>query len=149
MLSSLFPAAHARYTSLPLLGRFLEGLCVWLYTKGYPKDAIWRRMQVTRLLEAILRRRRVRSLRGITASALRAYVPPRRSFRAPIVRSLIRSLAQYLEEKGELAPPPRTPTCRRVAEYGRHLQRVRGLAPASITTYTATVTEFLRFVDYD
>lgn len=30
MLASMFPGAHARYTSLPVLGGSLEGLCAWL-----------------------------------------------------------------------------------------------------------------------
>jgi len=46
MLASLFPRAHARYTSLPVLGGSLEGLCVWLHARGYPRDAIGRRMAV-------------------------------------------------------------------------------------------------------
>jgi len=148
MLSSLFPRAHARYTALRLLGEFLEGLCVWLHSKGYPEDGIRRRMEVARLLEAVLRRRRVHSIRELTADGLRACARHRR-FRAPVVRSLARSLAQYLEERGELAQPPSTPTTCRVAEYRRHLEHVRGLAPASVTTYTAMVTAFLESIDYD
>ena len=45
MLTSLFPRAHARYTSLPLLGGFLKGLCVWLQAEGYPDSALRRRLQ--------------------------------------------------------------------------------------------------------
>jgi hypothetical protein len=40
MLTSLFPRAHARYASLPLIGPVLEALCVWLHTKDYPANAI-------------------------------------------------------------------------------------------------------------
>jgi hypothetical protein len=30
MLTSLFPNTHTRYTSLPVLGAFLEDFCSWL-----------------------------------------------------------------------------------------------------------------------
>ena len=70
MLVSLYPQAHARYTSLPVLGGSLEGLCVWLHARGYPRDAIRRRMGAAASLARALRRRRVRSLGEVTASAL-------------------------------------------------------------------------------
>ena len=35
MLTSLFPNTHTRYTSLPVLGAFLEDLCSWLKAPGY------------------------------------------------------------------------------------------------------------------
>ena len=44
MLRSLFPLAHERYSSLPILGGVLEKLCGWLHSRGYPPDAIRRRV---------------------------------------------------------------------------------------------------------
>ena len=83
MLASLFPRAHARYTSLPVLGGSLEGLCVWLHARGYPRDAIRRRLRAAASLARALRGRRVRSLGELTASALLSYAPPPRMFNAP------------------------------------------------------------------
>src|SRR5260370_37903379 len=83
MLASLFRRTHARYTSLPVLGGSLEGLCVWLHARGYPRDAIQRRMGAAALLARAPRRRRVRSPGELTASALPLYAPPPRMFRAP------------------------------------------------------------------
>lgn len=54
MLTSLFPQAHTRYTTLPVLGRSLEGLCAWLVNLGYPHSAIRRRVEGAPLLDKCL-----------------------------------------------------------------------------------------------
>ena len=149
MLASLFPRAHARYTSLPVLGGSLEGLCVWLHARGYPRDAIRRRLGAAASLARALRGRGVRSLGELTASALLSYAPPPRMFNAPPQGALVRSLTQYLEERCELAPTLPTATERRVAGYRRYLDRVRGLSAGTIKMHAATITGFLRFLDHD
>lgn len=149
MLASLFPRAHARYTALPIMGSTLEGLCVWLHARGYPLGAIQRRMGAAASLVRTLRRRRVRSLGELTASALCSYAPPPRWSHTPPQGALVRSLTQYLEERGELAPTPPTPTGRRVADYRRYLERVRGLCVGTIAMHAATITKFLLFLDHD
>ncbi len=75
MLETMFPQAHARYTSLPVVGEVLEGLCVWLHERGYPRSAIQRRMGAASCLARGLRRRGVRSLNGLTAPALLSFAP--------------------------------------------------------------------------
>ena len=57
MLVELCPQAHARYTSLPLLGPHLEGLVVWLVARGYPRLYIRRRLNAMPRLEKRLRQR--------------------------------------------------------------------------------------------
>jgi len=149
MIELLFPRAHARYTSLPVLGGSLEGLCVWLHARGYPRDAIGRRMSAAESLACALRQRGVRALRDLTAPALRAFAPPPVPFHSPAQGALVRSLTQYLEERGELTPTRSTATQRRVADYRRYLDRVRGLCPGTITMHAVTITKFLSFLDYD
>ena len=149
MLASLFPRAHARYTSLPVVGGCLEGLCVWLHARGYPRDAIQRRMQAAASLARALRRRKVLSLGELTASALHSYAPPPRKAGSPPRGALVRSLVQYLEERGELAPTRPTPTQHRVADYRRYLERVRGLSAGTIVMHAATISQFLLFLDHD
>ncbi|MBI3047517.1 MAG: site-specific integrase [Acidobacteria bacterium] len=68
---------------------------------------------------------------------------------APPKGALVRSLSQYLEERCELAPTLPTTTERRVADYGRYLDRVRGLCAGTIKMHAATITGFLRFLDHD
>ena len=149
MLASLFPQAHTRYTSVPILGGSLEGLCVWLHARGYPRDAIRRRMGAAASLARALRRCGVRTLGELTASALLSHTPPSRKFNAPPQGALIRSLTQYLQERGALAPTLPTATERRVADYQQYLDHVRGLCIGTIKMHAATITGFLRFVDHD
>lgn len=149
MLATLFPRAHARYSPLPVLGEDLEGLCVWLHARGYPRDAIRRRMQAAASLAHALRRNKVRSLGELTSAALRSYAPPPRMSGSPPRGALVRSLAAYLEERGGLAPTPLTPSEVRVADYRRYLERVRGLSASTIEMHGATINRFLRFIDHD
>lgn len=149
MLSSLFPRAYARYVSLPVLGRLLEGFCVWLHSLGYPTDAIRRRMQGGRLLESILRRRRVRSLDRFTAPELQALVPRSRRWSVQLAYALARSLTEYLGQQDRLAPVSKTLTRVRVAAYRRYLESVRGLAPATVARHDRTVSKFLLFLELD
>ncbi len=133
MLTSLFPRAHARYASLTLLGPVLEALCQWLHSKGYPQNAIRRRLTGAPLLERWLHRRHIRSLQQCTASQLSSCVPRPRRWTAHMAHALARSLAQYLTERGELACARPTPTAQLVGTYRAYLERVRGLAPATVT----------------
>jgi len=149
MLATMFPRAHARYTSLPVLGGSLDGLCIWLHSRGYPRTAIQRRMGAAASLACALRRRKVRSLGELTASALLSYAPPPRRSSAPPRGALVRSLTQYLDERGDLVTTPMTDTERRVADYRRYLDHTRGFCAGTIKMQAATATEFLRFLDHD
>ena len=86
MLVSLFPQAHARYSSLPVLGGSLDGLCVWLHARGYPRDAIQRRMGAAASLDRALRRRGCVLWAQVTASTLLSYAPPPQMFRFAAAR---------------------------------------------------------------
>src|SRR5690348_8970653 len=103
MLTSLFPHTHTRYSSLPVLGDVLEGLCVWLEARGYPPSAIRRRMKAAPFLDECLRQRRIPSLSGCTTAQLLACLPRQKRWTPQIAYSLGRSLLKYLEEQG--APP--------------------------------------------
>jgi site-specific recombinase XerD len=48
-----------------------------------------------------------------------------------------------------LAQAPPTPTERRVADFRRYLERVRGLCAATIEAHAATINRFLLFLDHD
>lgn len=149
MLSSLFPVAHARYASLPVLGEVWEGLCAWLQQMGYPRDAIRRRVQGGPLLESALHRRRVRSLGQLTEAELRSLVGRPRRWTEELAYSLARSLAEYLAPQGGLARAPLTVVGERVAAYRGYLERVRGLAPATVERHCSRAAEFLHFLGVD
>ncbi len=82
MLTTLFPTTYARFTSLPVLGIVLENLCSWLESRGYPANAITRRIQAAPFLDQCLRERHIQSLSGCTAEQLRACFPTGRSMDA-------------------------------------------------------------------
>lgn len=149
MLSTLFPQAHVRYASLPVVGRTLEEFCIWLDARGYPPEAIRRRIRGARLLASALRRRRVHRLRDLTAPELRSFAPRPTRWTAQLACSLVRSLTQFLQERAALATPPLTPAGEQVATYARYLTTVRGLAPQTVIRHSTRVFEFLRFLRYD
>jgi integrase len=149
MLSSVFPRAHARYASLPLLGGDLDGLCIWLSAKGYPPDAVHRRVEAARLLESRLRARGVCALDDLTERELRAAAPQPTRWTAQLAGALARSLAEYLVACGRLASTRSTPSELELECYARHLSRVRGLAPRTVLKHTWAIREFLAFLGHD
>jgi integrase/recombinase XerD len=149
MLKSMFPKAHARYSSVPVVGEFLEGLCIWLHTRGYPRAAIQSRIAAGASLARSLRRHGVRSLPELTAPRLLSFAPRPRPCSSPPQGALVRSLMEYLEELGNLVPTAPTPTERHVAEYRRYLDRVRGLAAGTNSMHAGTAAAFLRFLNHD
>ena len=149
MLTSLFPLTHTRYTSLPLVGGVLEKLCAWLEVRGFPSNAIRRRVVAAPFLDHFLRHRHVRSLRECTAAHLTACLPREERWTPQLAYALGRSLLEYLEQQGQLASTPPTPSDRVIAAYRGYLARVRGLAPTSVQRHAVLIGHFLRFLTYD
>jgi len=149
MLESLFPKSHVVYSSLPILGSSLDGLARWLCARGYPRDAIQRRLRTTAALVRRLRRDGVLSARDLTKSILRSCAPAPRRSNAPALGALVRSLARYLDDQGALAPSIPTQAERCVARYRDYLARVRGLRAGTIVAHAATASEFLRSLEFD
>src|SRR5712692_1029357 len=105
MLTTLFPHTHTRYTSLPILGGILENLCDWLESRGYPLNAISRRIKAAPFFETCLRRRQIESRSGCTAAQLRTCFPREKRWTPYIACALGRSVLEYLEARGELVAP--------------------------------------------
>ena len=148
MLTTLFPSTYNRYASLPVLGTVLESLCSWLKSRGYPTNAITRRIQVAPFLDQCLRKRHIQSLSGCTAEQLRACFPREDRWTPQIAYSLGRSLLCYLEERGELASTT-TETERLVDAYRQHLERRRGFAASTVWRHADLAGDFLRFLRYE
>ena len=66
MLNSLYPRAHHRYLSLPLLGSIADGLDDWLASNGYTQRS--RKGVITELphVDAELGRRRIKGIPDLT-----------------------------------------------------------------------------------
>jgi integrase/recombinase XerD len=149
MLSSLFPLTYTRYTSLPLLGGILDGLCPWLECRGFPLNAIRRRVLAAPFLDEFLRGRGIQSLSACTAVCLRACLPRENRWTPQVAYSLGRSLVDYLQEHGKLMTKQLTPSEQLIAAYSRYLERVRGLATSTNLRHAVTIGHFLRSVKYD
>jgi len=148
MLTTLFPITYARFTSLPVLGTVLENLCSWLESRGYPTNAITRRIQAAPFLDQCLRERHIQSLSGCTAEQLRACFPREDRWTPQIAYSLGRSLLSYLEERGDLAFTP-TASERLIDDYRQHLKRARGFATTTIWRHADVAGDFLGFLRYE
>jgi site-specific recombinase XerD len=148
MLAEMFPRAHARFASLPLLGPCLDGFVVWLCSQGYPRLPIRLRIRETPRLDALLHRRGVRRL-GILSRAQFLAFTPRDSQEDIMLAATVRSLACYLDAQGLLARPAPTPREKMVAAYRAYLERVRGLADSTLAHHCATASELLAFLGFD
>lgn len=149
MLTSLFPSTHGRYTSLPVLGDVLENLCSWLESRGYPTNAIIRRIQAAPFLDQCLQQRHVQSLSGYTAEQLRACFPREDRWTPQIAYALGRSLLSYLNERGGVTSTPPTASERLIDGYRQHLERVRGFATSTVWRHADLASDFLRFLGYE
>src|SRR5438270_3695567 len=142
MLVELYPRFHARFSSLPLLGRHVEGFVAWLHAQGYPRLPIRRRVRAMPRVDALLRRRRVRTLDDLSRVQLLG-LAPRDSQRDVYLTALVRSLALYFDTQNMFGRPTLTPGQQLVEAYRLHLAHVRGLAESTMTHHAATVSELL------
>ena len=71
MLHSLFPKAHFRFRSMPLLGPIANSFDDWLVTHGYTRNS--REYFVSKLphVDACLRSRRVKEVTDLTRPVLK------------------------------------------------------------------------------
>lgn len=148
MLIELYPRAHARFESLPLLGPHVEEFVVWLGSRGYSRDPMRMRLREMPRLEARLRRRGVRRLVEITASQLRRFAPQDSQDDIEMC-ALVRSLGQFLEQRHLLAKHKASAREEVVAAYTAYLDRLRGLARSTRVNHGATASEFLQFIGFD
>jgi integrase/recombinase XerD len=142
MLIELFPRAHARFTSLPLLGPHLEGFAAWLQTQGYHPHPIRLRIRASRRLALRMQRRGVQHLGAITAAEFRAFAP-KDSQEDIELAATVHSWVRYLETQRVWTTPPSTPDETLLAEYGAFLASVRGFAMTTVGLHVATVTAWL------
>lgn len=148
MLIELYPRLHVHFSSLPLLGPYVDDFVAWLHGRGYPRLPIRLRIRETPRVDARLRRRGVRRLRDLSRAQLLS-VAPRDSQDDVYLAAVVRSLAQYLDARGVLAPAPVTRSQRLVTAYEAYLDQVRGLADQTVHHHASTVSELLAFLRYD
>lgn len=149
MLQSLFPRAHRRFLSLPVLGPIADGFDDWLATNGYTLRSREDAIHMLPHVDADLRRRHVKEIGNLTQPVLhdcwRGLNKTRRGH-----AGTVRTLERYLAAKGLIAagqPPTATSTSILIEEYSNYLHEVRGLALGTVSNHRHTARCFLQHLN--
>jgi integrase/recombinase XerD len=150
MLHSLFPQAHCRFLSLPLLGPVADGFDDWLAANGYTRVSRQNSNRMLLHVDAELRRRQVKKLANLTHPVLRGCWRTLRKDR-PFSARTVRTLERYLAVNGLIADgQPATgtsPASMLIEEYANYLREVRGFAVSTVSNHRYTVQCFLQHLD--
>jgi len=150
MLQTLFPQAHRRYTSLPLLGPVIDGFARWLAERGYRHSTLRVMLSPMTRIDRWLRRHDVQGIADLDVELLETCWAAFR--RRSSTGGVIRALEQYLDSTGVLRPrrlEPLTPHEQLLSRYEEHLAKVRGFAESSVGNHVRTASQFLSHVRCD
>ena len=75
MLKALFPKAHVRFSSLPLLGSIVDSFTEWLQQQGYRRRCSRILVRTLARVDAMIRQRGRSALRDVTREDLQACRP--------------------------------------------------------------------------
>ena len=150
MLHSLFPKAHHKFLSLPLLGPIADGFDDWLAANGYTRDSRGYLIRMLKHVDADLRRRHVKEVGSLTHLILhdcwRTLIKTYPSF-----AGTVRTLERYLAATNLIASArPETASSTAsilLEEYANYLHEVRGLASDTIARRRHTAQWFLRHLN--
>jgi hypothetical protein len=152
MLHSLFPQAHCRFLSLPLLGPVADGFDDWLTANGYTRVSRTNSIRMLPHVDAELRRRQVKEVANLTQPVLRACWGTLR-MACPFRARTVRTLERYLTVNGLIADDqPATGTSLAsmlIEEYANYLREVRDFAASTVSNHRYTVQCFLQHLDGD
>jgi integrase/recombinase XerD len=151
MLTSLFPRAHHKLLSMPLLGSVVDGFEDWLSENGYTRGSRKFSVRTLPYVDANLRRRRVHEVASLTGAMLDECwrdlinVFPRHA-------GTVRALKRYLTVTGLIcasgAEIGEGSAVRVLIEgYADHLREVRGFAASTISNHRRTARCFLDYVE--
>ena len=149
MLRSLFPKAHHKFLSIPLLGPIVDGFDDWLAANRYTSGSREFAIRMLPHIDAEFRHRQIKDLASLTAPVLhdcwRALIKV-----FPEGAGTVRTLGRYLATKGLMInnqPAPASTTSSNsilIREYTNHLREVRGFALSTVSSHQRTVQGFLR-----
>jgi site-specific recombinase XerD len=151
MLTTLFPKAYRRYTSLPVLGSLADAFDTWLVDRGFRWGPRKQQLGAVRRLDRALRRRGRHRPSDITRDDLEACWRQWRR-RGPTDPATVRNVQRFLEQRA-LLPPPVAPRMSQVdtlaTAYSGMLRDLRGLAPSTVHQHAATARTFLDALGYE
>jgi integrase/recombinase XerD len=149
MLRSVFPKAHQKYFSLPLLGPISEGFDDWLAASGFTHGSRKLSINLLPIVDKNLRRRGVDDVAKLNHAVLddccRA-LKKKYPFRAGTVHTLERYLAAnglIIDNRQVTATQPPVLS----SEYEKHLREVRGFAASTVSSHRRTAQCFLQHLE--
>lgn len=148
MLREIFPRAHARYSSLFLLGPWMDKFALWLAATGLSTLSIRDRITRAPRLEGLLSDRGIRALGQISRIQFLEFATSRPATDSRLT-ALVRSLARCLDHFSVLARTPTAPAERLADAFRDHLSQVRGLAASTVRRHRDTAVALLRFLEFD
>jgi integrase/recombinase XerD len=151
MLKELFPRAHPRFSSLPLLGSTVDSFTDWLQQQGYRRRCARILVRTLSRVDAMIRQRGRSALPEVTREDLEA-CRPTNSQDDRNLAGTVHALERYLEAHSLLAPHCPGPLGRSDAlldDYEHFLKDVRGLSYSAVTAHLRTVSRFLEHMGYE
>jgi len=151
MLNELFPTAHKRYSSLPILGAIADNFTDWLRAQGYCRGTARLYVRTLPDLDQVFQQQGWGELHALTRQALRACRPAHSQDNRNLAAA-VHALERYLEERALLSQPTLTSPSRReqqLADYRAFLEEVRGLAPSTVRAHLRTVSRLLAQIRFE
>jgi site-specific recombinase XerD len=151
MLNTLFPKAHKRYSSLPILGSIADDFTDWLQAQGYRRGTVRVYMRILPDLDQVLQQLGWVELTHLTRQDLRSCRPANSQDNRNLA-AVVHALEHYLEKRALLSQPlPTSPNPRdhQLAAYRTFLEEVRGLALSTVRAHLRTISRFLDHMGYD
>lgn len=150
MLHSLFPKAHLRFLSLPLLGPIADSFDDWLAANGYTRSSREYFVSKLRHTDADLRSRQVKEVADLTHPVLHGCWRTL-SKTYPGHAKTVRILERYLAANGLIIrdrPATGTsPASILIEEYLNYLREVRGFASSTVSNHRYTAQCLLQHLE--
>jgi len=151
MLNELFPKAHKRYSSLPVLGAIADDFTDWLRAQGYCRGTARLYVRTLPDLDQVFQQQGWGELHDLTRQALRSCRPAHSQDNRNLAAA-VHALERYLEERALLSQPTLTSPSRReqqLADYRTFLEEVRGLTPSTVRAHLRTVSRLLAQIRFE
>ena len=145
MLRSIFPRAHQKYFSLPLLGPITDGFDDWLAASGFTQGSRTLAIHLLPIADKQLRRGGVDEVAKLNHAVLDdccKALKKRYPFRAGTIHTLERYLVAnglIVDDRQAAATQPSSLS----GEYAGHLREVRGFATSTVSSHRRTAQCFL------
>jgi integrase/recombinase XerD len=149
MLRSVFPKAHQKYLSLPLLGPIANGFDDWLAASGFTQGSRKLAIHLLPIVDKKLRRRGVDEIAKLNHAILDDCCEALKK-KYPCRAGTVHTLERYLvgndlivDGRQAVATQPSSLS----GEYAGHLREVRGFAASTISSHRRTAQCFLQHVE--